>query len=181
MSSIKNGKKGSIETMEQINWDEAQDLEYCGNLANEKGTKNGHDCMISRIELNCQVYIDVLDRAIQFLWKQPHELDANALAILSVDGKIELLRKLILARSNEIPLAARLEYLNRFDEDLTRYAEVEKLRDKVIRRYLIESSGTWLRELVDTDDWIVTAWADLDESMSCEHDGYVSVITTWHD
>lgn len=99
---------------------------------------------------------------------------------MSVDGKVELLRQLILQRSNGIPVSQRINYLARFDDDLTRYEEVEKLRNKVLRRYLLQPSGTWLRELVDTDDWIVTAWFDLEESMLCEHEGYVSSIESKH-
>ena len=95
-----------------------------------------------------------------------------------VDGKIALLRKLILERSNELPIARRMDYLARFEDDLDRYAQVEQIRNKVIQRYLLEPSGTWLRELVDVDDWIVTAWFDLDESMSCEHEGYVGPFTS---
>src|SRR6267378_1601380 len=88
-------------------------------------------------------------------------------------GQNRTFAKLILERSNEIPISRRMDYLARFEDDLDRYAQVEQLRNKVVRRYLLEPSGTWLRELVDADDWIVTAWFDLDESMSCEHEGYV--------
>jgi hypothetical protein len=119
--------------------------------------------------------------AIRFLWNKHHALDADALSLLSVPGKVELLRRLILERSNKIPISHRLDYLSRFDDDFETYAKVEKLRNKMLRRYLIDPSGTWLRELVDTDDWIVTAWFDLEESMMCEHEGYVSSIESKHD
>jgi len=66
------------------------------------------------------------------------------------------------------------DYLAGFEDDLDTRAPLEQLREKVLCRYSIEPNGTWLRELVDTDDWIVTAWFDLDESMSCEHTGCVS-------
>jgi hypothetical protein len=179
MSTIKNGEVGTLDTMDQMVWDETKDLQYYKEVHGDaEGTQGRREFMIGCIDRNLIDYIEVLDRAIRFLWKQPHNLDAEGLSLLSVDGKIELLRKLILVRSNEIPIARRLGYLGRFEDDLTRYAEVEKLRNKVLRRYLVEPSGTWLRELVDADDWIVTAWFDLDESMSCEHEGYVRLITS---
>jgi hypothetical protein len=71
-----------------------------------------------------------------------------------------------------------MDYLARFEDDLTKYAEVEILRNKVLCRFLLEPNATWLRELMDADDWIVTAGYDLNESMFCEHDGYVRLITS---
>jgi hypothetical protein len=129
--------------------------------------------MMERIQRDLGDYVETLDRAIRFLWDQAHELNEDVLALLSIDGKIALLRKLILKRSNQQPIADRTDYVARFEGNLERYAQVDEVRNKVIARYLLEPSGTWLRELVDTDDWIVTAWVDLDESMSCEHEKYV--------
>ena len=179
MSTIKNGKIGTLDTMGQVVWDEAQDLQYYTDIhGNAEGAQDRRQYMIAWIERNLQDSTETLDRAIQFLWKQPHDLNADVLSLLSVDGKIELLRELILERSNELPSSRRMDYLARFDDDLTRYAQVEQLRNKVLCRFLLEPNATWLRELVDADDWTATAGYDLDESMFCEHEGYVRLITS---
>ena len=179
MSTIKNGEVGTFDTMGQVVWDEVEDLQYFRAVhGNAEGAQDRRQYMIAWIERNLQDSTETLDHAIRFLWRKPHGLNADALSLLSVAGKIELLRKLILEQSNVMPGSHRTDYLARFDDDLTRYAEAEKLRNNVLRRYLLKPSGTWLRELVDTDDMIVTAWFDLDESMSCEHEGYVRLIAS---
>lgn len=179
MSTVKNGKVGTLETTGQIIWHEAEDLQYYTKIhGHGEGTQERRRYIMARIEGNLGDYVETLDHAIQFLWKRPHGLDAEVLSLLSVDGKIELLRKLILERSNEVPVSRRLDYLARFDEDLDSYAQVEQLRNKILHRYLLEPNGTWLRELVDADDWIVAASCRLDESMTCEHEGYVGLIVS---
>ena len=163
--------------MGQVIWHEADDLRYYTEIhGHDEGTQARRQYMIECIEGHLCDYVETLDRAIRFLWNQPHDLDADVISLLSVDGKIALLRKLILARSNEIPVARRLDYIARFEEHFETYARVEQLRDNVLCRYLREPSGTWLRELVDADDWIVTAWFSLDESMICEHEDYVGLM-----
>jgi hypothetical protein len=179
MSTIKNGDVGTLDTMGQVVWDEAEDLQYYMDIhGNEEGTQDRRQYMIEWIERNHQGSIETLDRAIRFLWKQTHDLNADVLSLLSLDGKIELLRKLILKQSNKLPRSRRMAYLARFDDDLTRYAQVEQLRNKVLCRFLLGPNATWLRELVDADDWTATAGYDLDESMYCEHEGYVRLITS---
>jgi hypothetical protein len=129
--------------------------------------------MIDRIKSNLDDFIQSLDHTIRFLWKRPHPLDAEVLSMLSVEGKIVLLQKLIIEQSKATPRSKRADYLRRFKDDLTRCADAEKLRNRALFKYLTEPNGTWLRELVDADDGIVSAWFIFDESMSCEHERYV--------
>jgi hypothetical protein len=72
-------------------------------------------------------------------------------------------------------------YLARFEEDLDRYAQAEQLRNKVLCRYLLDPRRAWLRELVDAADSMVGAWFGFDESMSCEHAGYVRLLNSRRD
>jgi len=179
MSMIKNGEVGTLDTMGERVWNEAEDLQYYKDIhGHDEGTKDRRRYMAECVERNLDDYAETLNRAIRFLWKRPHDLDGDGLSLLSVDGKIALLRKLILERSNQIPVSLRMDYLVRFEDDLDRCAQVELLRNKLLQRYLLEPTGTWLRELVDADDWVVTAWFNLDESMSCEHEGYVRLLTS---
>jgi len=179
MSTIKNGEVGTLDTLGECIWDEAKDLQYYQEIhGHDEGTKDRRRCMVERIEANFDDYVETLNRAIQFLWKRPHDLDADVLSLMSVDGKIALLRKLILEQSNHIPVSRRMDYLVRFEDDLDTYTKVERLRNKVLQRHLLEPTGTWLRELVDADDWIVTAWFEFDESMSCEHEGYDRLLAS---
>jgi hypothetical protein len=53
---------------------------------------------------------------------------------------------------------------------------MEKLRNETIEKYILKPEEIWLYELVHLDDWIVTARMELDESLECEHEGYVSPI-----
>jgi hypothetical protein len=177
MSTIKNGEVGILDTMGQVVWEEAEDLRYYTEIhGNDEGIEDRRKYTMERMERDLCDYVETLDRAILFLWKRPHDLDEDVLSLLSIDGKIALLRKLILERSNELPIAGRVDYLARFEDNFDAYARVEQIRNKVVRRYLLEPNCTWLRELVDADDWIVTAWFELDESMSCEHERYVRLI-----
>jgi hypothetical protein len=103
MSTIKNGGVGTLDTMGESVWDDAQDLEYYKEVhSRDEGMKDRRRYMLECIERNLDDYVETLNRAIQFLWKRPHDLDEDALSLLSVDGKIALLRKLMLERSNQI-------------------------------------------------------------------------------
>jgi hypothetical protein len=179
MSTIKNGEVGVLDTMGQVVWEEAEDLRYYEDIhGNDEGIQDRRKYTMERMECDLEDYVETLDRAILFLWNRAHDLDEDVLSLLSIDGKIALLRKLILERSNELPVSGRMDYLARFEDNFETYARVEQIRNKAVRRYLLEPNGTWLRELVDADDWIVTAWSELDESMSCEHEGFVGLFNS---
>ena len=88
------------------------------------------------------------------------------------------MRGLIFERSHSIPVSRRSGYLDRFEEALETCRQIERLRERVLCRYLNNPDGAWLREFVDLDDGIASAWFNLDESMSCEHEGYARFYRT---
>jgi hypothetical protein len=174
MATIKNGDQGTIYTVGEIIWNERDDLQYYTEVHGlNEGVEDRPRHMIQCMERNNFDFVETLDRSIRFLYKRPSPLDEKALSLLSVRGKLDLLRRLLLERSNEIPVEQRIDYIRRFEDDLHKYVEVEKLRDMVILRHLIQPKRVWLRELVDADDSTVSAWFNLDDSMSSEHEGFV--------
>jgi hypothetical protein len=153
-----------------VDWDEAKDIQHYREIHGEReGETDRRDYMLQRIETNMEDSSELLNRAICFLLKNGAP-DAGTLSLLPVATKVELLRSLISENSKRISPRQQSDYLARFNEDLDRYIEVANVRDKVLQKYLIDPTGTWLLELVSTDDWILTAQFYLDESMRCEHD-----------
>src|SRR5260370_36564034 len=128
MNTMKNGKVGLLETMGDIAWNEDEDHQYYTDIhGNEEGTQERREFMRDRIEGHLDNYVETLDHAIRFLWKCPHDLDEKVLSLLSVEGKIALLRQLILHRSNGRPIPRRLDYLARFNVDSYWLVQVMRL------------------------------------------------------
>jgi hypothetical protein len=177
MSTIKNGDVGILDTMDEIHWSEEQDITYYTDIhGDDAGECDRRDYMVRCIECSLSKSVETLDHAIEFLWRQHQALNIDALSPLSIEGKIALLRYLILDRSNDIRVASRMQYITRFEKVFAQYKQAQQLRDKVLQRYLLEPSKTWLREYVDAYDATFGAWLLLDEAMSCEHSGYRDLL-----
>jgi hypothetical protein len=173
MNIFKNGKIATLEPTDQSALDEAKDIRYyVGIHGNSDAGRDPRRYLLGCIEQNSDRVRESFDRAIWFLWKRRYRLDAEALSLLSFGSRSELLQELIIEQSDTIPYPKRLKYRGRFKRVLARCGAVAKLRDKVLCRFLAEPNDTWLRELTELNELIVSAQVHLDELMSCEHKGY---------
>src|SRR4051794_20189959 len=103
MSSMKNGTVGYLDTPGSIPWDESKDLEYYESIHGEEtDAEQRFQHMIENLEESHQDFAGLLDHSIRFFWIQRHTLAENALFLLGIYGKISLLRKLIILRSNDV-------------------------------------------------------------------------------
>jgi len=181
MNHFKNGKCGTLELADHVDWDEAKDIQYyLGIHGNDEAGQDPRRHMVGRIERNSDRVRESFDRAIWFLWKRRYRLDAEVLSLLSFGSKVGLLEELLLKQSETIPYPRRVKYLSRFKRVLAECGAAERLRDRVLCRYLAEPNGIWLRELVEANNLTVSAQVHLDESMNCEHKGYRRLFQPVH-
>lgn len=82
---------------------------------------------------------------------------------LSIKMKLDMLKELFRQRSNDI------DYLERFESDLQRFAEIEATCMPVLERFCLRPERVWLRELGGVLDALVQAVHDFDESLKAEH------------
>jgi hypothetical protein len=169
MSTVRIGGNGIIDVTYKAVWNESKDIQYYVDLhGNDEREQDRRQFLVGQIARNHDWLAEKLDWSIRFLWERPHALDAEVLSLLSVEGKVDLLQELLLERCDTMPLTHRLKYRRRFTGDLAECADAEIQRNEVLRKYLAEPGGIWLRELVDVGDSLLDALTNLNELMACE-------------
>lgn len=148
-------------------WDESKDLEYYRDIyGTEEGDSTPRAHMLEKIEENHLWLMDTLDDAASVVWNEAHPLPTEVLALLSAEAKIALLRKLIQHDVYNIPRNHQANYLAHFEEQMDRCADVERLRNRVLTEYLFNPTGTWLRELIQVNDGMLSALTLIEEASS---------------
>ncbi len=120
--------------------------------------------MLNLILRHLEELHEVLDRAIRYFLKSPTE--TGSWLGLSAVAKCKILFALIQTQKKGT------NYETRFVRNLDQIAHVDGLVQQLLPRWLLQPHKVWLREYIDLDDWIVTGWMNLDESMGCEHEHY---------
>jgi hypothetical protein len=158
-----------VGSMEEIVWDEANDVEYYRAVrGNEELELEPRHHMAKRISGNFLEFVQSLDRAINLFWDRPEAANADALSVLSVDIKLNLIRPLVFEASKRLRISDSRRYVARFEHNLNLYAEVTHSAQIVLQKFVKDPESVWLRELVDLDDWLMAAKFLLDESIKCE-------------
>jgi len=174
MSTVKIAGNGTLDVTDEIVWNESKDIQYYVEIHGEdERVQDRRQFLVDQIARNLDWLAENLDRSIRCLWKRPHTLDAEVMSLLSVEGEVDLLQELLLERCDTMPLTHRLKYRRRFTGALAECADAEIQRNEVLRRYLAEPGGIWLRELVDVGESLLGAWMNLDELMACENHSHV--------
>ncbi len=107
---------------------------------------------------------EVFNRGIRLCLGRGKQVGEEAVRLLALSCKIELLKKLITEN------APNEQYRRRFTADLRRCEQVLAFREEVLLKYLQAPDTVCLFELIEVHEWIATAWALLDESLWCEHE-----------
>jgi hypothetical protein len=141
-------------------WDGQKDKNYSKEALGVESREELSKCIVSALE----DYHGSLTFAYRFLTGQRCELSACAFHHLPLSSKVEMLKKLLQQRSQDE------DYRERFDCDLRRFLDVERICMPVLERYVLSSETVWRRELVDVINAIRATMFDFSESMACEHD-----------
>jgi len=148
-------------------WDATRDWDYLisdGPMINTAIRENCRAELISYIVNNLEDYHGVLTFAFSYLTGQPYEPHNCVFRHFPLKTKVQLLRELFHTRSRD------KGYLERLDDDLKKFIDLETVCVPVLQRYLLAPETVWLRELGHVSDCIVSSFFNFSESMSCEHD-----------
>lgn len=137
-------------------WDKDKDRQYFS--FNGPGNMNPNE-LVKDIPYHVRCCHNALDLAFEFLTNGK----ASAFWPVSMKAKVAVLRKLFRKRSRS------KSYLERMDDDLQSFVDVERLYLPVVEKYMVERKGAWLCQLVEIRYKIYGTYLVFEESMHCEH------------
>jgi hypothetical protein len=140
-------------------WNTTMDINY---VEEEFGSMS-REGLVDQLLFNLEDFRDVLTFAYCFLTGQPYESD-GIFRHHPLGRKVELLRRLFQQRNQEAG------YLERFEQDLQAFLDVETVCMPILTRHLLAPESVWLRELLGVRDCVCCAASDFAESLTCEHD-----------
>lgn len=147
-------------------WTPAKDLEYA---LTEIAADPEH--LVNYIGNSLEDFHGLLTFAYCYLSGQEFDLHAQDFNFrnhifreLPIRTRVEMLRQMFAKRTNA------KDYRERFDSDLRRFLDVERICFPILERYLKSPKSVWLRQLTDVCNAINACAYDFSESMSCEHE-----------
>ena len=126
------------------------------------------DFLLKKLPGNYEQFNAVLGNALNHYLGEA--ASARGVALLSAQEKIEWLLELVATRS------ARASYRARLEDNLAECLIIDTERHRVLRGYLRATEELWLFPLCQVADGLIASAMELEESLICEHCGYVQPL-----
>ena len=128
------------------------------------------DFLLGKLPGDYERFNLVLDNAVNHFLGENAFAQAGGVGALSAQEKIEWLLELVATRS------ARASYRARLEDNLAECLIIDSERHRVLRGYLGATDEPWLFPLCQVADGLIASAMELEESLICEHCGYVQPL-----